>query len=482
MANQKKDDANSAKTGCLALIGLSLLILLFTVVSILFQCVPLVVPIVFLIMFLAYRYTYRHTDWLHISNGFWLLDSEKEQFIRVGSAIYHAKVNRDNVHAAVQNEGIHINKDGRISAKSYRGQNLRSTLESANATIDEYLPIYEHLESTPKNRWKAARKHFARYKGAGWAFVVWAAFLVYSVGNPIPGFKQYVSNIGETGKSGVSMVINLWKSALDSSSDSIAVSSEELPTEAGEDSEEADVEEDSSNEFAINLWTALFYSLMAYVVLMAAANIVFRVKYKCPPQVNLENVETYNVHYDPRPKKKVAKDKTKKEKKKDKADAGSVTIKPIPDPVVEEAGETVAGEDAPAPQEEAFCSKEHEAFHTWAQKLKAEGYDTAGSWENWANSGQWKNLSVKLPLGDTEVRATVEYDTKSKKIYCGIQKADEQEQVSQQLLGSEMFKGIMSETGMFVKNNEWWYCLKFVSFTSAYEQLENLMQIIAKSK
>ena len=35
--------------------------------------------------------------------------------------------------------------------------------------------------------------------------------------------------------------------------------------------------------------------------------------------MNLENVETYNVHYDPRPKKKVAKDKTKKEKKKDKA-------------------------------------------------------------------------------------------------------------------------------------------------------------------
>ena len=475
MSKKENNPVKDAKNGCLALIGLSVLILILTILSILVQCVPLVTPIVFLIMFLVNRYTYRHTDWLHIFNGFWLLESEKEDFIRVGSIIYHAKVNKNNVHAAVQNEGIHINQNGRISAKSYRGKHLRNTLEDANATIDEYLPIYEHLKNTPKNRWKTARKHFARYKGAGWACVVWVAFIVFSAGNPIPGFKQYVSNIGQTGEWGISAILDLWDFSSGSSSDTIAVSSGEQPTDAREASEEVSVENNSQTEFAGILWTAVFFSLIVYAVLMAVATIVFRTKYKCPPQVDMENVESYNIHYDPRPKKKTPKDK--KEKQFQKTDMENVAIKSIPAPVVENVEE----EKLPL-KKETYCSNEHEAFHSWAEKLKFEGYIPTGTWENWTTAGQWKNLSVKLPLSDIEIRVTVEYDAKSKKTYCGIQKVSEQEQVSQQLLDSEKFKEIMNKTGMSVKNNEWWYCLKFVSFSHAYEELHKLIGVIAESK
>lgn len=473
MANKKSNNSeNDIKSGCFALavlIGLSVLILLFTILSMLFQLIPIVVPTVFLIMSLVNWYIYRHKDWLHISNGFWLQEHEKNDFIYVANIIHKAEINRNNVHNAVQNEGIHINQNGRISMKSYRGKELRNTLENANATIDEYLPVYERLRNLPKNRWKTAKKHFVKYKGAAWACIIWISFLIISVGNPISGFKQYISKIGKTGESGIEMVTDMWSSILNSSTDSIAASSQEQSINTDKATETVCVENNFQIEFGKILWKDLFLSLIVYVILTVITTIIFRIKYKCPPQVNTSNVLAYDVHYNSKPKKKTI----QKEKKIQETYLKINKTKPESHPITEKLSNSPT---------ETYESKEHEIFQSWAKRLKAEGYIPIGNWENWAKTNQWKNLSVKLSLKDIKVRATIEYDTKSKKIYCGIQKADEQDVISQPLLKSSLFKNIMNKMNMSLKNNEWWYCSKFVSFSDAYEQLQELMNVIVESK
>lgn len=122
MGNKKNDDVKEAKKGCLVLIALSVLILLVTMMSMFLQLVPLVVPAVFLILFIVNWYHYRKEDRPHLRNGFWLSEDDMDRYSLVSTVLETEKNNRNAVQAAVKNEGIHINQNGRISARSYRGK------------------------------------------------------------------------------------------------------------------------------------------------------------------------------------------------------------------------------------------------------------------------------------------------------------------------------------------------------------------------
>ena len=100
-----------------------------------------------------------------------------------------------------------------------------------------------------------------------------------------------------------------------------------------------------------------------------------------------------------------------------------------------------------------------------------------GNWNNWKNAGQWKSLAVVLPADQTNLRITIEYYTKTKKLYYGIAKLNEEDQISQDLLDSETFRKIMSDCGLTVTNNKWWYCLQYASFDDIFTQYNELIRI-----
>lgn len=484
MANKKNDDVKNAKEGCLALIALSVLILLATVFSMLLQLVPLVIPVVFLILFIVNWYRYKNEDKPHLRNGFWLSEDDMNNYSFVSALIERAKSNRSDVQAAVRNEGIRINKDGRISAKSYRGQNLRNTLESANATIDEYFPVKSHLEGLPQKRWKAARKHYSKYKGFRLAVIVWALFMLFTTSDTFSGFGQYVKGIGDTGRTGMSMVVDLWD---DTASDSLAKDSiaatkpdkqQESPAKEEKEEETGDggLTDNFQTEFAVSLWRALFLMIVIYFVTRFIMMFVFSFKYKKPPFVDMGNVFEYNVRYEDKPRKKAKNEQKSKSgnSTKEKAESAENTEER------EETEKSIAQPSEPQSIEKPQRTKEREMFASWADQFKQDGYTVGGNWDNWDNSGDWKNLAISLTIGGIRVNGTIEYYTKGKQLYYGIQKADENDEVSQTLLNSDAFKGMMNELGMFVKNDEWWYCLKHVSFDDAFPQYKEFIDYVNK--
>ena len=132
------------------------------------------------------------------------------------------------------------------------------------------------------------------------------------------------------------------------------------------------------------------------------------------------------------------------------------------------------------PTEDDICerSKEEELFISWANRLKNEGYNVIGNWENWVSSGQWKNIAVASSVNGVDIRIVVEYYAKSKKIYFGIAKFNDEGKVSQELLNSETFQRIITENKLTVKNNEWWYCLKYSTFDKVFQEYLHLIKAI----
>lgn len=65
----------------------------------------------------------------------------------------------------VSEEHLHINKDGRISSRSYRGTEVQNALDLANKTIDDLLPKVDYLKSLPMQRYKKALKDYSRFMG-----------------------------------------------------------------------------------------------------------------------------------------------------------------------------------------------------------------------------------------------------------------------------------------------------------------------------
>ena len=127
-------------------------------------------------------------------------------------------------------------------------------------------------------------------------------------------------------------------------------------------------------------------------------------------------------------------------------------------------------------------SKEENLFISWADSLRNEGYDITGNWENWEYSGPWKNLAVVSSVNGVGVRIAIEYYMKSKRVYFGIAKLNAEDENSQELLNSETFQNIIRENGLTVKNNETWYCLKFSTFSKAFQEYRHLIETINETQ
>lgn len=204
----------------------------------------------------------------------------------------------------------------------------------------------------------------------------------------------------------------------------------------------------------------------------------FGLKNPKPPLVSMDNVDTYIEKYMEKRARKETERQQRKEKLKQKREQKRIAKKlekeekiRVAEQKSEEENqkvetETTSNVSVAEPETAAAVpmgnnirkrSKEEELFIAWADSLRNEGYNITGNWEYWENSGLWKNLAVVSSLNSVDIRIVVEYYVKSKRIYFGIAKLNDEEKVSQELLNSETFQNIITENGLTVKNNEWWY-------------------------
>lgn len=247
----------------------------------------------------------------------------------------------------------------------------------------------------------------------------------------------------------------------------------------------------SSNGFLKSLWIILGISLFAYLVTKFVYQAIFSTVCEEPPVVTVNNVDTYigefrqqqirketelRLREEEIRQQKELKRQAKEQRKAEVANAkaAEVKIETSGKPAAEPSRFTPVAPTTDMPQR----SREENLFISWADSLKKDGYEIVGNWENWKNAGQWKNMAVVSSINNIRLRITVEYDAKSRKMYYGIAKLDGEDAVSQELLNSERFRQIMSECGLSIKNDEWWYCMNFASFNDIFQAYQHLIDTV----
>lgn len=455
--------------GCI-IIGIIVLIL--TVLVLAGYLIPIIIPALFLVMAFINYLQYSLNDKMWLDTGFWLRDDECSKFITYKIVLDRANDIKNHVQGVVDSGGVRLNNDGQISRKSYYGKDLRNALNNANYDIGEAEPIVEDLSKRPYKRWKKARSHYANAWAYGIAIGVWIIslliFSLFTSGNLFQNFSLYFSEMSNN-------VSAVWGSEHDM----------------------------SSNGFLKSLWIILGISLFVYIVTKVVYQEVFSIICEKPPVVTVNNVDTYVEKFRQQQvrketerrqqeeeirQQKELRRQAKEQKKAEKARAAErmkaevANAKAAAEVKVETLGKPAAEPSQSAPvaptTDMPQRSREENLFISWADALRKGGYEVLGNWDNWKNAGQWKNMAVVSSISDKRLRITVEYDTKSRKIYYGIAKLDGEDTVSQELLNSEKFRQIMSEDGLSVKNNEWWYCMKFSSFDNVFQEYRHLIDTV----
>ncbi len=465
---QNKNNQNQGCTVIAIIIGIIL-----TIVIIIGYLAPVIIPVFFLIMTFVNYLQYNFNDKIWLDTGFWLTNNERNEFITYKSILSRAIDTKSNIQDRINSGNIKLNVDGSISRKSYAGRDTRAAFENANYDINEAKPIVEDISTRPYKRWKRARSHYTNARALGIAYGVWViSLLISSLFTPdslVENFSLYFSEMGNN-------VSAVWDSEHDM----------------------------TSNGFLNSLWIILVVSFLAYLI----AKIIYQSRFssiacKEPPTVTLDNVDTYIGKFrqqkateeairkkqeerlerlkererQAKEQRKAEKARAAEQRKAEVANAKTAVEVKVETPDKPAAEPSRSAPVAPAtdmPQR----SREENLFISWADALRKGGYEVSGNWDNWKNAGQWKNMAVVSSISDKRLRITVEYDTKSRKIYYGIAKLDGEDTVSQELLNSEKFMQIMSEGGLSVKNNEWWYCMKFSSFDNVFQEYRHLIDTV----
>lgn len=133
-------------------------------------------PVVLLIWSIVSWVSYKKSVPVIVARNFWITDDEKESLRKMARGLAEANRRIEAVNSEVAATGIHINQNGRISARSYRGQALQGELDNMNGYKEETLPKYNSLREKPVRFYKEVRKYFTNAIGAGIGFL---AGLIY---------------------------------------------------------------------------------------------------------------------------------------------------------------------------------------------------------------------------------------------------------------------------------------------------------------
>ncbi len=301
MANKKSEDKLAGAVMILCAIAV-IVVLLLSVAAIL-------TPIVVLILFLVNIIKYKKNDSGWRASGFWLTPYEKRDFKQACVEISAAVQSRNEVQEAIRREGISINQNGQISARSYRGKALREQLNSANYTLDEAQAEFNRLSNAPRLRYKNARKHYSKAVGFGVAAALWAIVLIPFAFNA-GGLRDDIISDGK----------------LDSKLIAVEQQIPQTEPETTGTTDGNDAGETSTIEVLMEFGTGLALpiiigTLSVVFVMWLIGLIIFVCKNRKPPMVSWENVDTYQIEP---PKKRQKEENQTHESEREK----KVTAKP----------------------------------------------------------------------------------------------------------------------------------------------------------
>lgn len=262
----KQNQSNSIETKVV-----SVVLLLAVVVLLLFGLLAVVLaasPLIFLVLYLINQIAYLSSDKRRKRDFFWLTYDERELFKSSWEDFSAALRTKKYVEAAVEREGIRLNQNGQISVRSYRGQDLKAQLDNANYVIGQTAPVIEALENRPQKQRKKGRKHYSSAWGFGLSLLVFLGFVCYGSNT------LNVSQIIEQMKSG----------------------------QTGD---------------------AIGAMLLTFVVVKLVFFAIFSIRFRKPPLVTMENVDTY---IDDMQEKMKQKDKPEKQPLSDSGEVGNGTV------------------------------------------------------------------------------------------------------------------------------------------------------------
>ena len=154
MANKKSED--SPLDSLMRAVMIAILIIVGIIIIAL-----TVMPFFFLIYGIVCFFLFRgEKDKSIIQRNFWLTVPEQETFINQYNTLHFYENKKDKAWEAVYREGVHINKDGSISQRSHRGQDLRGAINESEGYIKTTTPVLEHMQKIPIKNWKKVRRHF----------------------------------------------------------------------------------------------------------------------------------------------------------------------------------------------------------------------------------------------------------------------------------------------------------------------------------
>lgn len=462
------------------------IIIIMVVIFLIFLFATLIAPIAALVLFLVNWIRYLAQDRKWRPTNFWLTEQEQEQYENAAYVLSQADEERRRVRDSAVRQGIYRNQDGQISRRSYAGKELRERENTANSLINDCTPIYQELKFRPYNRWRKARSHYSNAFGFGLVILVLAAGIWVLNNNDINIFSKEKS------------IITILQSEVVDSTE-VEKPRIEGQTEYAENQTDNSSEKDIFEMWGMSIgYMAGFLAALAIIWFIGwlIGMIRFVLKNPEPPLVSADNVDTYIEKYMEKKARKEAERQQRKERREQKREQKRMAEKLAKEEKVRITEQKLEAENSKAepcttsnmfvtepetvatiPTENSTHkrSKEEEMFFSWADSLRNEGYNITGNWENWENSGLWKNLAVVSSVNGVDIRIIVEYYVKSKKIYFGIAKLNDEDKVSQELLNSETFQNVITENGLTVKNNEWWYCLKFSTFDKVFQEYRHLI-------
>ncbi len=485
--------------------GVVFIIIIMGIIFLLLSFATLIAPAVVLVLFLVNWIRYLAQDRKWRATNFWLSAQEQEQYKKAAYILAQAEDEKEKVQESLAIQGISRNQDGQINQRSYAGKELRGRENTADSLINKYTPVYHELQFRPHERWKKARSHYSKAFGFGLILFILAAGIINSELKDVSGGELSTSTVLETSDSTKTTV----------QPDVTEQVEKTEPSEQTTESAESPNENSDPESFLKALLTLFGISIgfMAGILGVLAiiwfigwliGRIRFGRKNPEPPTVSMNNVDTYIEAYREKKARKeqerLQRKKEQKQKREEKRQAieqakaeknrieekrpeETETQRDMPEVISDvPVAKPETASAVPVENNTQGRSKEENLFISWADSLRNEGYDITGNWENWEYSGPWKNLAVVSSVNGVGVRIAIEYYVKSKKVYFGIAKLNAEDENSQGLLNSETFQNIIRENGLTVKNNETWYCLKFSTFSKAFQEYRHLIETINETQ
>ena len=153
-----------------------LAIAVITIIAV--QLVPIAVPLASAVGALVFFILYRVKDKPHVLAKFELSNQEKHTLADSAKNYRWALDKTEELKRVIKDEGLRYTQSGRLNQRSYRAQDVQGAMDNANHMIEKERPTYDYLIGLPMERYKKARKHFARYWGCFIAFVIWIGLIL----------------------------------------------------------------------------------------------------------------------------------------------------------------------------------------------------------------------------------------------------------------------------------------------------------------